>query len=1204
MEKHRAAARPWPRRAAACAVALAGASASGIACAQTRSWVHPGPGSGDWNTAGNWSGGQLPDSGSSANIDNGEAAELSSGSPVNIRGLHLGASPGTSGTLIVQSGASLTLSHGLQVGNNTSGAPSLLNIDGGSLVQTGGSAWVQQNGTLRLGNGGILDVAGNGNGGVLALANGTLLIGDGGGNLTGRVHSFDSDPDSRVVFHNDTTDGVFSGTITGNIAVQHDGRYTTVLIGNNSHTGGTALNAGILSVSENANLGNAGGMLAFNGGTLQTTASFSMNRATLFNGWGGFEVDAGTTLSHAGVVSGSGTLTKTGDGTLVLSADSSGFSGSTTISAGALALDGALGGDKTALGNGVITVNRAGSFGGGLHQFIQGSTLNAEVSDAISGGTASFRQAATLNANAAGAISGGAQHFEHASTLNATASRAISGGAQRLTNTATLNANALHAIDGSTVTLQTDARVNLGADNALTAATHFIFELEYTATTPLPGVGGILNLNGYSTELGSISSGYETAQGLGLITNDGLGDSILTLGGAGASTTFSGVIRDGGGKLGLALAAGSLTLDNAGNHYTGGTAVRGGTLRAGRAGAFVDHTAYILEGGTLDLNGHDLAMSSLSGTGGTVALGGANLLVSQNGDSHFGGALDGAGTFALSGAGRMTLTGDSSAFSGATTVGSGSQLIVGTAAGGRLGGSATIAAGGLLSGTGVIGSAGAAVTIAAGATHAPGNSIGTQHVAGDYVNHGVLRIEATPAAADRIVVAGAVDITGASLDLDLSPGDASGWRVLNGPYTLIDKQSAGAVVGTFNPVTKNLLFLDALLDYAGGDGNDVTLELARNNLGFGQVGVTRNQIAAGAAIDGLGLGSPLWRSIALSDDAAATRAGFDALSGEIHASMQTALLEDSRFVRHAANDRLRAATQAAPGAAAAAVHGASAGAPAPAGTAVWTHAFGAWGGTGDSGNAARIRRDSSGLLLGADRQLGGWRVGALAGYGHTNVKTAGRVSSESSGSSRNYHLGVYAGTAWDGLALRAGAAYAWHALKTGRSVAIPGHADRLSGDYRAGALQAFGELAYGVRAGSARVEPFASLAHVRLRSHRYGEQGKEAALSGRAKADVTFATLGMRAERQFEFGGVQAAVRGMLGWRHAAGDTTPTATHRFREGRAFTVAGAPIARNSAVLEAGLDLSLSPRATLGVSYAGQIASGARDHGVKAHLSVSF
>ncbi len=48
----------------------------------------------------------------------------------------------------------------------------------------------------------------------------------------------------------------------------------------------------------------------------------------------------------------------------------------------------------------------------------------------------------------------------------------------------------------------------------------------------------------------------------------------------------------------------------------------------------------------------------------------------------------------------------------------------------------------------------------------------------------------------------------------------------------------------------------------------------------------------------------------------------------------------------------------------------------------------------------------------------------------------------------------------------------------------------------------------------------------------------------------------------------------------------------------------PIARDSAVLEAGLDLNLNPDATLGLSYTGQFAAGARDNGFKANLAVRF
>lgn len=72
----------------------------------------------------------------------------------------------------------------------------------------------------------------------------------------------------------------------------------------------------------------------------------------------------------------------------------------------------------------------------------------------------------------------------------------------------------------------------------------------------------------------------------------------------------------------------------------------------------------------------------------------------------------------------------------------------------------------------------------------------------------------------------------------------------------------------------------------------------------------------------------------------------------------------------------------------------------------------------------------------------------------------------------------------------------------------------------------------------------------------------------------------------------------MVGWRHAFGDTTPTTTSAFAGGDAFTIAGTPIAEDALVLEAGFDVGLAQKATLGLSYSGQIASKASDHGFRA------
>src|SRR5690606_13987209 len=104
---------------------------------------------------------------------------------------------------------------------------------------------------------------------------------------------------------------------------------------------------------------------------------------------------------------------------------------------------------------------------------------------------------------------------------------------------------------------------------------------------------------------------------------------------------------------------------------------------------------------------------------------------------------------------------------------------------------------------------------------------------------------------------------------------------------------------------------------------------------------------------------------------------------------------------------------------------------------------------------------------------------------------------------------------------------------------------------------------------------FASLAHVRLTSEAFSESGGAAALSsGRETLDTTFATVGLRAASQLTLASLPATVVSSLGWRHAFGDVEPTATHQFAGGAPFSIAGIPIERNVAIIEAGLQLDLS------------------------------
>jgi outer membrane autotransporter protein len=190
--------------------------------------------------------------------------------------------------------------------------------------------------------------------------------------------------------------------------------------------------------------------------------------------------------------------------------------------------------------------------------------------------------------------------------------------------------------------------------------------------------------------------------------------------------------------------------------------------------------------------------------------------------------------------------------------------------------------------------------------------------------------------------------------------------------------------------------------------------------------------------------------------------------------------------------------------------------------------------------------------------------------------------------------------------LRFGAAYSLHDIETARSVAFPGFAESLTADYDAETAQAFGELGYRIDTAGASFEPFAGAAYVNLHTDGFTEEGGAAALtSSGTNTGVAFTTLGVRASTVVPLGGREASLHGMLGWRHAFGDTTPLSRLAFAGGDSFAIAGVPIGEDAAVIEAGLDLAITREASLGISYSGQIADGGtQDHGFNATFSLRF
>ncbi|WP_212321299.1 autotransporter domain-containing protein [Achromobacter sp. Marseille-Q0513] len=918
------------------------------------------------------------------------------------------------------------------------------------------------------------------------------------------------------------------------------GAGTLVLSADNHYTGGTEIVDGTLQLGD-------GGMTGSIQGDVTNNGTLAINRAD--------------TLTYAGLISGYGALRHVGTGTTVLTADHR-YTGLTTIAAGTLQLgnggtSGSIRGDV--LNDGVLAFNRSDSLiytgritGSGVVRQIGPGTTTLAADQDYTGGTAIL--AGTLqigDGHSTGSIKGdvlnnGTLAFNRYGTLNYVGTIAGSG--------------AVRQIGGGTTILTGDHR--------------------YTGGTVIEA--GILQLgNGGST--GSIQ---------GDIVNNG----VLVLNRAGR-LDLAGAISGGGS---LELIGPGLTVLAGSNSYTGDTRLSAGTLQVSReANLGAASSKLYMNGGTL-ATAADLTLNR------AVAMnqGGGSFDITAGTTLTLAGKLQGSGPLITTGGGRLLLTGDARDYVGTTTVDKGLLSV-----NGRLGGYVNVVAGGTLGGNGTIGfGAGPAVTVASGGTLAPGNSIGTLNIDGDLTMAAGARyaVEVDPASqrSDLIRVSGKAMLNGGSV---AHVGSAGAYD-LKSTYTIL---SAGTLSGRFDTVSSDFVFLTPTLGY---DASNVYLTLERNKLAFASVAQTRNQRAAAQAIDSIGIaaGHAVYSAIAqLPDDQARIRDAFDLLSGEIHASAKTALIEDSRFIRDAAVSRLRSAfnvSDAAPGALLASSSTPQAATGAAAGPAVWSQALGAWGRTDGNGNAASLDRNASGFLMGADAPIfgGAWRLGIMAGYTHSSFKARALASS---GSSDSYSLGLYGGTERSlgkgRLGLRAGLSHGWNNIDTKRSVGFATYSDQLKASYQSRTLQAFGDVGYRLDAGRASFEPFVNLAHVRLDTDGYAEQGQAAALSARGQAmDTTFSTLGLRAATDFVLGRVPVAAKVTLGWRHAYGDTTPLARHTLSAGDAYTVAGVPIARNTALVEAGMDLTLSRQASLGLAYNGQLASGTRQHGVKASLAIRF
>ena len=451
-------------------------------------------------------------------------------------------------------------------------------------------------------------------------------------------------------------DGGFGGGVGGSLVKVGAG--TLTLSGSNTYTGGTTISAGVLQIGD----GGATGSIV---GDVVDNAALAFDRSD--------------NVTFGGVVSGTGSLSQLGAGTLTLTGANT-YTGGTTISAGAL-------------------------------QIGDGDATGSIVGDVVDNGALAFDR--SDNVTFGGVISGtGSLSQLGAGTLTLTGANTYTGGT-------TISGGALQIGDGGA----TGSIVGNVVDNGALAfdrSDNVTFGGVISGTGSLSQLGvGTLTLTGANTYTGgtTISAGMlQIGDGgaTGSIVGNVVDNGALAFDRS-DNVTFGGVIG-GTGSLSQ-LGAGTLTLTGA-NTYTGGTTISAGTLAGGATNTFsAASLTTINSGGTLDLGGFAQTINSVVLAGGAIANGQLTGAITSSG-----GTIDGisggpslttnAGTTVLSGTnglGAVTngSTADLNVASGATTVSglltnSGSLTVAGGAALNVSGGGVADIVGGSIVATGTL----------------------------------------------------------------------------------------------------------------------------------------------------------------------------------------------------------------------------------------------------------------------------------------------------------------------------------------------------------------------------------------------------------------------------------------------------------------------------------------------------------------------
>ena len=421
---------------------------------------------------------------------------------------------------------------------------------------------------------------------------GTLQLGNGG--ASGAVQG-DIVNEGLLVFDHGAEAATYAGEISGTGSVAKNGAGTMTLTGDNVYAGRTSINAGTLRIGDGGATGSLQGNVA-------------NNAALVFN--------RGDTLTYGGRLSGTGSLTQAGAGTLILTGTNI-YSGDTRVDAGTLQFGAPGAGTSLNVLSGGITV-------------APGATLAKDPS-------------AMLRVGGNVAIGAGSTLLLRDTMQTTPSSPGLTMGTLNIGTDATLYLPNFVDRPAAEVELFRSAGAITGDFAHIVLGEAYVPEADYRKLTVRKSGTSFLAGHGLSWYAHpSMSHGTFT-----LDSDDTVSEALEGV----AANTDPGRKWNGASltKQGL----GTLTLTGK-NSYSGGTVVRAGTLRIGDGGTAGSIT------GNMSIE-HDAA-----------------LVFDRSDDAEISlGTIAGAGTITKKGTNILSLWGDGRGYAGVTTI-EGGTLRVGS----------------------------------------------------------------------------------------------------------------------------------------------------------------------------------------------------------------------------------------------------------------------------------------------------------------------------------------------------------------------------------------------------------------------------------------------------------------------------------------------------------------------------------------------